>query len=277
MDKNRDNFKERIENLDGKIWAIIASIDEGKGKWSAGVKLNPSTLMTLRQSVLITSTGASTRIEGSHLSDEEVERIMCGLSVSKFRERDVQEVQGYFELLPNIFDSFQTLALREGMIQHLHKELLKYSKKDELHRGKYKQKENIVGIQNEKGEVESIIFKTTLAYLVQKEMTEIVEWTYTALEKKELHPLLVIGNFLIEFLKIHPFEDGNGRLSRILTNLLLLRAGYFFMPYVSHEQIIEVRKDEYYLALRRSQETFNTNKESIEYWMEFFLSVVQEQ
>ena len=97
------------------------------------------------------------------------------------------------------------------------------------------------------------------------------------LEKKETHPLLVIGNFLVEFLKIHPFEDGNGRLSRILTNLLLLRAGYLYIPYISHEQIIERRKDEYYIALRQSQATFDTNEQSIKTWLRFFLGVVEEQ
>lgn len=277
MNENNNKFKKRLTSLDGKIWELIARIDEIKGKWSAGSKLTPSTLTTLRQSVLITSTGASTRIEGSRLSDEEVEKIMRGLSVTKFRERDVQEVRGYLEVLQNIFDSFNTLSLREGVIQHLHKELLQYSEKDVLHRGKYKQKENIVGIQNEKGEVEEIIFETTPAWLVQKEMTEIVEWTYQELDKKEIHSLLIIGNFLVEFLKIHPFEDGNGRLSRVLTNALLLRAGYVYMPYVSHERIVERKKEEYYLALRQSQATFKTDQESIEAWLSFFLGVVLEQ
>lgn len=277
MDQDINQFKKRLTGMDGKVWGLIARIDEIKGKWSAGSKLTPSILTTLRQSVLITSAGASTRIEGSHLTDEEVEKVMRGLSVTKFLERDVQEVKGYLEVLPNIFDSFATLPLREGVIQHLHKELLIYSEKDALHRGKYKQQENIVGIQNEKGGVEKIIFETTPAWLVPKEMTEIVEWTYQALEQKEIHPLLIIGNFLVEFLKIHPFEDGNGRLSRILTNMLLLRAGYLYMPYVSHEQIIERRKDEYYIALRQSQATFKTKEQSIESWLLFFFSVIEEQ
>lgn len=277
MRENNHQFKKRLTSLDGKIWELIARIDEVKGKWSAGSKLTPSILKTLRQSVLITSTGASTRIEGSRLSDKEVEKVMHGLSVAKFRERDVQEVRGYWEALQNIFDGFSTLPLREGVIRHLHKELLKYSDKDALHCGQYKQEENIVGIKNEKGEVEKIIFETTPAWLVQKEMTEIVEWTYEELEKKEIHPLLVIGNFLVEFLKIHPFQDGNGRLSRLLTNTLLLRAGYLYMPYVSHEQIIENRKEEYYVALRQSQATFKTAHESVGAWLLFFLSVVAEQ
>lgn len=277
MDINNGQFKKRLTKLDGKVWELIARIDEIKGKWIGGAKLTPSILTTLRQSVLITSAGASTRIEGSQLSDEEVEKVMRGLSTTKFRDRDVEEVKGYLEVLPNIFDSYEKLPLREGIIQHLHKELLKYSKKDELHRGKYKTGENLVGIANSRGEVEKVIFETTPAWLTQKEMTELVEWTHQELEKKEIHPLLIIGNFLVEFLKIHPFQDGNGRLSRILTNNLLLRAGYLYMPYISHEQIVERRKEEYYLALRQSQHTFKSEHPSIEPWLVFFLSTIEEQ
>ncbi|MCX6703139.1 MAG: Fic family protein [Candidatus Zambryskibacteria bacterium] len=169
------------------------------------------------------------------------------------------------------------MPLRESLIKSLHKELLKYSTKDDLHRGEYKRKENLVGILDDKGNVAQIMFETTLAYLTPKEMNELVEWTQQAFEKERFHPLLIIANFIIEFLKIHPFEDGNGRLSRTLTNMLLLQLGYSFMEYVSHEQIVEKRKDEYYLALRSSQATFKTENESIGPWLNFFLSVVKEQ
>jgi len=239
--------------------------------------MTPQAITSLRKSVLVTSAGASTRIEGSKLSDEEVKKIMQGLSLSKFADRDSQEVQGYLEVLQNVFDSFQTLPLRESTIQSLHKELLKYSSKDDLHRGDYKQKENIVGILDESGKVAKIMFETTPAWQTPKEMTELVDWTHEALEKERFHPLLIIANFIVEFLKIHPFEDGNGRLSRVLTNLLLLRSGYPFVQYASHEQIVERRKDEYYLALRSSQETFNTKDDTIVPWLNFFLGVVKEQ
>jgi Fic family protein len=202
---------------------------------------------------------------------------MQGLSITKFTDRDSQEVQGYLETLQNVFDSFQTMVLRESTIQSLHKELLKYSTKDDLHRGEYKKKENVVGVLGEDGKVVRIVFETTPAWQTPSEMTELVEWTHEALEKQRFHPLLIIANFLIEFLKIHPFEDGNGRLSRVLTNMLLLRSGYTFVQYVSHEQLVEKRKDEYYLALREAQKTFKTENSSIVPWLNFFLSVVKEQ
>ena len=239
--------------------------------------MTPQAMINLKKSILITSAGASTRIEGAKLSDEEVGKVMRGLEVSKFADRDTQEVQGYLETLQNVFDGFQTLPLREGVITSLHQQLLQYSQKDDTHRGGYKKKENIVGVLGPDGNVANILFETTPAYLTGKEMQELVNWTADALEKNRFHQLLLIANFIVEFLKIHPFEDGNGRLSRVLTNLLLLRSGYQFVQYVSHEQIIERRKDEYYMALRKSQETFKTGHDSIAPWLNFFLSVAREQ
>jgi Fic family protein len=277
MEQNPRKFDHRIKNPEPHIVSFLTTIDEIRGVFRVGLRMTPQAITSLRKSVLVTSAGASTRIEGSKLSDDEVKKIMQGLSLSKFADRDSQEVQGYLEVLQNVFDSFQTLPLRESTIQSLHKELLKYSSKDDLHRGEYKQKENIVGIVDESGKVAKIMFETTPAWQTPKEMTELVEWTHEALEKERFHPLLIIANFIVEFLKIHPFEDGNGRLSRVLTNLLLLRSGYPFIQYASHEQIVERRKDEYYLALRRSQETFNTESDTIVPWLNFFLGVVKEQ
>ena len=270
-------FDYRIKQLPGTIWEQIARIDELKGHWAGGVRLGPQTKGRLKRSVLVTSTGASTRIEGAKLSDEDIEKLMRGISIQTFSNRDMQEVQGYYELLNNVFDSWDRLQLSEGLIKHFHKELLKYVEKDELHRGEYKHQENKVHMVDEAGQSLGILFNTTPAYLTPKEMQELVEWTRTALDKKLYHPLFVIAGFLVEFLKIHPFQDGNGRLSRILTNLLLLQAGYSYMPYVSHEKIVEDNKAEYYLALRQSQKTFGAGDETILPWLEFFLSVIHQQ
>ncbi len=277
MENNSRKFDYRIKNPDPHIVAFLAAIDEIRGVFRVGLRMTPQAITSLRKSVLVTSAGASTRIEGSKLSDEEVKKIMQGLSIQKFADRDSQEVQGYLETLKNVFDSYKDLPLRESVITSLHKELLKYSSKDDLHRGEYKHKENMVGVLGPDGKVAKIMFETTPAYLTPKEMTELVEWTQEAFAKERFHPLLIIANFIIEFLKIHPFEDGNGRLSRILTNLLLLRSGYSFAQYVSHEQIIEQRKDQYYLALRSSQATFKTKDQTIAPWLNYFLSVVKEQ
>lgn len=267
----------RLQHVIPAIISDIARIDELKGMWTAGAALNPMVLSRLRQSVLIASTGASTRIEGGRLSDEDVEKLMRGISMEKFADRDKQEVQGYFELLQNVFNSWENLSFNESLIRHFHKELLKYSEKDKLHRGNYKQSENKVHMIDEKGQSVGILFYTTPAYLTPSAMQELVEWTKLAFKQGNYHPLLIIGNFLIEFLQIHPFVDGNGRLSRVLTNFLMLKAGYLYMPYISHEKFIEDNKPEYYLALRTSQKTFGTKHEDIYSWIRFLLKIMLSQ
>ena len=264
----------RLKNLPRSILNLLSEVDELKGQWIGGAKLNPQALGRLKRSTLIMSTGASTRIEGAALSDENVEQLMRGLSMQKFRDRDKQEVKGYFELLENIFAAWQKIPFSESTIKHLHRELLKYVKKDELHRGEYKKTENRVEMIDETGKSTGVLFETTPAYLTPKEMQELVEWTKEAFALREHHPLFIIGNFLVEFLNIHPFQDGNGRLSRILTNLLLLQEGYAYMPYVSHEKIVEDNKADYYVALRRSQKTLKTKAETVEPWLEFFLQII---
>lgn len=270
-------FNKRLINIPANIISLLTAIDELKGRWGAGVTLHPHVLSRLKQSVLITSTGASTRIEGSQLSDEDIESLMRGIKLQKFKDRDSQEAKSYYELLKNIFNSWQTIKLSESTIKHFHKELLKYVEKDAFHRGEYKQVDNQVRMMDDKGNIIGTIFATTPAYLTPIEMRDLVEWTTKELNNKHYHPLLIIGNFIVEFLKIHPFKDGNGRVSRILTNLLLLQAGYLFIPYISHEKIIEDNKSEYYLALRKTQKTFKSKSEEIISWLNFFLNTLLTQ
>ena len=270
-------FDTRLTHIPPKLIALIGQIDQLKGQWISNSQLSPQILSRLKKSVLVTSTGASTRIEGSKLSDKEIDKLMNGLTIETFANRDAQEVKGYFELLKNIFDAWDILPISESTIKHLHQELLKYVEKDKLHRGDYKHKENQVRLIDPHGNDLGILFDTTPAYLTPKEMIELIEWTRQSLTDKAYHPLLIIGNFIVEFLNIHPFEDGNGRLSRLLTNLLLLKEGYAFMPYVSHEKLIEDQKINYYHALRESQKTFKTTDENITPWLEFFLPIILAQ
>jgi Fic family protein len=270
-------FNKRINTLPEVIHVLVSNIDLLKSKWISGANLGTQTLDKLKKSVLITSTGASTRIEGSELTDEDVEKLMRGLSMQKMKDRDKQEVQGYYEILTNVFESYRTIPFSESTIKFFHRELLKYTEKDELHRGKYKSEENKVAMVNSTGEITQILFDTTAAWLVPKEMQELVEWTQDAFLEKKYHPLLIIGNFIVEFLLIHPFTDGNGRLSRIISNLLLLQHGYEYMPYISQEKLIEDNKPEYYVALRQSQKTFRTDKENIVPWLSFFFKILLEQ
>ncbi|MFH1145701.1 MAG: Fic family protein [bacterium] len=248
-----------------------------KGQWIGGVKLNPQALGRLKRWTLITSSGASTRIEGAKMTDEEVEAFIRGLKTQKLSNRDKQEVKGYYELLENTFSAWQHIPFSESTIKHFHNELLKYTAKDERHRGEYKKSENKVEMFDASGKSLGVIFDTTPAYLTPKQMQELVVWTKEELTLKTIHPLLIIGNFLVEFLAIHPFQDGNGRLSRILTNLLMLKAGYAYIPYLSHEKLIEDNKTDYYVALRRSQKNLKDGESDISDWLEFFLNICLEQ
>lgn len=272
-----DKFSKRIEKLPTGIWQKLIKIDRLNGQWISGARLSPQVLGRLKKSVLVTSTGASTRIEGSKMTDEDIERMIRGIYIQNFRDRDKQEVEGYYELLQNVFSSWRTIKFSESTIKHFHKELLKYVDKDKEHRGEYKKTENKVHMVNEKGESIGVLFDTTRAYLTPKEMQELVEWTAASIERQNYEPLIIIGNFIIEFLNIHPFKDGNGRLSRILTNLLMLKSDYLFMPYISHEKLIEDNKPEYYISLRKSQKTFKTKKPDISYWLDFFLDIILKQ
>ncbi len=272
-----DPFICRLENLPSEIWLKIIQIGELKGRWISGAKLSPAVLGRLKKSVLVTSTGASTRIEGVGYSDEDIEKLMWDVSIRKFAGRDQQEVQGYYELLESVFESWEAIRFTECTVKHFHKELLKYVEKDELHSGEYKRIENKVHMIDEDGKSIGIHFDTTPSWLTSKEMQDLVEASQNAFAGNKYHPLLIIGNFLVEFLLIHPFQDGNGRISRILTNHLLLQHGYAFAPYVSLEKLIEDHKADYYMALRKSQKAMRGKKPDIVPWLEFFLSVVYMQ
>src|SRR3990167_6102539 len=144
-----NNFSKRIANIPAGFVSKIGKIDELKGQWISGARLNPQVLGRLKRSVLITSTGASTRIEGARLSDEDIEKLMHGISIQKFTNRDKQEAQGYYELLENVFNSWKSLKFNESAIKHFHQELLKYVDKDGKHRGEYKKGENKVRMLDE--------------------------------------------------------------------------------------------------------------------------------
>ena len=268
----KERFEKRIP-LTQEILSKITKIDELKGHWKGGLAISPQILGRLKKSVIITSTGASTRIEGAKMTDEEIERFLKALKSNPPENRDEEEVAGYADLLGRVFDNWQHMKLSESLILSFHEILLHYSKKDELHKGKYKTKENLVVARNSQGE-QITIFEPTAPWLTKKEMDDALYWATEAFAEKKLHPLLISANFIFEFLAIHPFSDGNGRLSRALTNLLILRVGYEYAPYVSLEEIIEERKDEYYSALRQTQKYHKTEREDISAWLSFFLDVL---
>lgn len=273
MTSNRLN--KRIP-LTQDILAKIAKIDQFQGFWQGSLRLSPQTLGRLKTRVIITSTGASTRIEGAKMTDEEIAHFLRRLKGRRPKSRDEQEVAGYADLIGRIFDNWETMKLSEGWILQFHSTLLQFSEKDKTHKGKYKDSPNAVVMINGQGE-QVLLFNPTPPYLVQAEMMTAIEWTNEQLENKTIHPLLVIANFIFEFLTIHPFKDGNGRISRALTNLLLLKAGYSYVPYISLDEIVEQTKAEYYLALRATQKNHKTEHEDITLWVEYLLDALLDQ
>ena len=280
LDFRTSRLSRRLEldaSLAERVYAMIAEIDGVKNGWRLAGRLQARTLERLVRSVIVTSTGASNRIEGNKLSDAEVEALYSQLRIKKFRTRDQQEVAGYLEVLESVFQNHREMSVGESLILQMHRDMLRHSEKDERHAGNYKFGPNRVEAKDAKGQVVGIIFDPTPPHLVPKEMQELVEWYGWASEEKFRHPLILAGNFLFEYLAIHPFQDGNGRTSRFLANLILLREGYEFTEVVSHEKCIEARKADYYLALNRTQRSWKTARDDLTEWLVFFLEIVREQ
>ncbi len=260
-----------------EILSLIARIDEFKGAWRALGTLAPERLSALRRVATIESIGSSTRIEGSKLTDREVERLLSNLAIKSFGTRDEQEVAGYAELMDLVFNSWQDIPFNENHIKQLHQTLLHHSEKDTRHRGQYKTHSNSVAAFDENGTRIGIVFETATPFDTPQLMAELVSWVNAEMEKGQLHPLLIIAIFVVVFLEIHPFQDGNGRLSRVLTTLLLIQAGYAHVPYSSLESVIELNKEAYYLALRQTQGTIRTEAPNWQPWLVFFLRSLAEQ
>jgi Fic family protein len=260
-----------------ELLALIAEIDEFKGAWRALGSLAPERLGALRRVATLESVGSSTRIEGSKLSDREVERLLANMEIKSFASRDEEEVAGYALVMEAVFESWKEIPLTENLIKELHRDLLRHSQKDERHRGEYKTLPNSVAAFDEQGNQVGIVFETASPFETPRLMAELVEWLREAQEMLRPHPLLLVAVFTVVFLEIHPFQDGNGRLSRVLTTLLLLKSGYAYVPYTSLESVIEDSKESYYLTLRQTQATIRTKAPNWQPWLTLFLRALQQQ
>jgi Fic family protein len=270
-----DPFKNLVLTPD--MLRLVGEIDEFKGAWKALGSLAPDRLATLKQIATVESVGASTRIEGAKLTDREVDALLSNLDLGSFRSRDEQEVAGYAEATKLAFDSWREIPLTENHIKQLHAILLKFSGRDEYHRGGYKQTSNNVEAFDQHGRSVGIIFETASPFDTPRLMEGLVGWTNRELEADRHHPLLVIAVFVVRFLAVHPFQDGNGRLARVLTNLLLLRNGYTYAPYSSLERVVEENREQYYRALRSAQLTLDRDESHLSDWLRFFLLSLIEQ
>lgn len=272
-----DLLKAQTISITPTMLKTIAAIDEFKGAWTALGRLAPERLDNLRRVAAIESIGSSTRIEGAKLSDREVDQLLSKIDVTSFASRDEQKVAGYAAAMETVFAHYDVIDLTENHIKQLHRDLLQYAGKDERHRGAYKTLDNHVEAFGPGGESLGIVFETATPFETPAQMEALAVWTRDAIEADEFHPLIIIGMFIVVFLAVHPFQDGNGRLSRILTTLLLLRAGYEYVPYASLESVIERTKDDYYRALRRTQGTLRTDSPDWQPWLDYFLRALRTQ
>lgn len=260
-----------------EILGLIAELDEFKGAWRAAAHLAPDRLTRLRKVATIESVGSSTRIEGSKLSDQEVEALLGRIEAKSFATRDEQEVAGYAEVMDTVFSSYEAIPITENYIKQLHAMLLRHSTKDVRHRGEYKKLSNQVEAFDETGKSVGVIFETSTPFETPRDMHDLIAWLKQTREENAVHSLLATAVFVVVFLAIHPFQDGNGRLSRILTTLLLLQGGYVYVPYASLESVVEQNKESYYLALRRTQGTLKRDAPDWQPWILFFLRALQRQ
>ena len=263
--------------ITAELLSLLSEIDEFKGAWRLLGTLAPERLNALRRVATIESIGSSTRIEGSKLTDREVEQLLSKLEIKKFDSRDEQEVAGYAEVMETVFHAFTDIPITENHLKQLHRDLLRYSVKDERHRGEYKTLPNNVGAFDDEGKMIGIVFETVTPFDTPRRMAELLTWLRDIRELGRMHPLLIVAVFIVNFLEIHPFQDGNGRLSRILTNLMLLQAGYVYVPFSSLESVIENSKEDYYLALRQTQTTIHLEAPNWQPWLMFFMRALQRQ
>lgn len=264
-------------HITSQLLALLSELDEFKGAWRALGTIAPERLSALKRMATIESIGSSTRIEGSKLTDREVEQLLGRLDIKAFKSRDEAEVAGYAEVMETVFQSWADIRLTENHLKQLHRDLLRHSAKDERHRGEYKTVRNDVGAFDDSGKMIGVVFETATPFDTPRRMTELLAWLEEARINKTLHPLLIVAVFVVEFLAIHPFQDGNGRLSRILTTLLLLQGGYAYVPYSSLESVIENSKEGYYFALRQTQGTLKADAPDWQPWLLYFMRALQQQ
>ncbi len=256
----------------------ISELDVFKAGWDSGaIKVRPDVLNAMKLVATIESVGSSNRIEGNKMSDADIETLFKGIKKTSFKSRDEEEVAGYADLIERIFSDYSVIPLNENYIKQLHKILLGHSTKDIEHRGEYKKTSNRVATFDANGKEIGSIFETATPFDTPRLMGELVDWATLNLKERYLHPIVVIGVFIVHFLSIHPFKDGNGRMSRALTTMLMLQAGYSYMPYASMESIIEASKGMYYRALHDTQKTIWTDTVDYVPWLDFFITSLQKQ
>ena len=250
------------------IVALLTQIHEFKGEQNLFVEANSDTLTQLVEVAKIQSTEASNKIEGIYTSDERLKKIV--LDKTTPRTRNEQEIAGYRDVLATIHESYEYIPLRPTMILQLHRDLYKFSGMSIG--GNYKNSDNVIAETDSAGN-RFVRFQPVPAW----ETPEAIDFACKAYDEavqSGADPLLVIPMFILDFLCIHPFNDGNGRMSRLLTLLLLYRSGYIVGKYISIEKVIEQSKETYYETLQQSSVGWHENQNDYAPFVRYMLGVI---
>lgn len=267
--RNFDYIKTPEKLLTPEIVQMIANIHEHKGKQELFLEANIDELKTLLEVAFIQSTGASNRIEGIFTSDKRLEELVN--QKAEPRNRSEQEITGYREVLATIHESYEYITPKPNIILQLHRELYSYSQG--ANGGSYKNSDNIIAETNPEGQ-QKARFIPVPAFQTSEIMNELCNKFLEAWNAGRMDKLLLIPIFILDFLCIHPFNDGNGRMSRLLTLLLFYKAGYIVGKYVSMEMLIEKTKETYYEALQESSVGWHENRNSYESFVKYYLGIL---
>lgn len=264
------DYNDKWENLlTPEIVAQLTAIHEFKGEQNLFIEAKSDTLNSLLEIAKIQSTEASNKIEGIYTSDERLKNLVLNKTMPKTRGE--QEIAGYRDVLATIHHSYEFIPVRPSIILQLHRDLYKFSGKSIG--GAYKNSDNIIAEEDAEGN-RFVRFQPLPAWETPEAIEQICNAFNDVMSRGEADPLLIIPMFILDFLCIHPFNDGNGRMSRLLTLLLLYKAGYIVGKYISIEKVIETSKDTYYEALQSSSQDWHEEKNDYAHFVRYMLGVI---
>lgn len=264
------NYNKKWQQLlTPEIVTMLSQIHEFKGEQNLFIEAQSDTLTQLVKIAKIQSTEASNKIEGIFTSDERLKKLVTNKTTP--RSRNEQEIAGYRDVLSTIHDSYEFIPVRPSIILQLHRDLYKFSGKSIG--GAYKNADNVIAEEDNEGN-RFVRFQPIPAWETPDSIEALCDAFDDAIARNEADPLLIIPMFILDFLCIHPFNDGNGRMSRLLTLLLLYRAGYIVGKYISIEKVIETSKDTYYEALQSSSQGWHEEENDYAHFVRYMLGVI---
>ena len=264
------DYKESPKNLlTPEIVNMLSSLHEFRGKQELYIEAESDILTALLNIAKIQSTKASNKIEGIYTSDERLEALV--MEKAEPQNRSEEEIAGYREVLATVHDSYEYISIRPNNILQLHRDLYGFSSSDTG--GRFKNTDNVIAESDKDGK-QRVRFAPVPAFQTAEAMEALCSEFNSAIDRSEYDPLLLIPMFILDFLCIHPFNDGNGRMSRLLTLLLLYRSGYIVGKYISMEMLIEKTKETYYEALQNSSIGWHDNTSDYTSFVRYYLGVV---